>query len=257
MALILSNDKDKDTKREALEREYAATVVSIQQGLARQLKEIDQKDALDREKIYEKYYKQLDKMAADNARRREDLDRKTSAFEDKIAKQQERMQSTIASGVASAWTTAFSSMIDGSESCGKAMLKAIIGSVKSAVMAYAASAAAGAASSQASIPVIGPELAVAASALIFGLVEALVSSIPSAAGGFDVPANINPLTQLHGGEMVLPANIADPLRQQVGSEVGDIHVHIHAVDGESVRRLVQSHDFVQAIKEARRYRMGI
>ena len=34
----------------------------------------------------------------------------------------------------------------------------------------------------------------------------------SAAGGFDIPAGVNPLTQLHQREMVLPATLANPMR---------------------------------------------
>lgn len=36
--------------------------------------------------------------------------------------------------------------------------------------------------------------------------------VPSAAGGFDIPSGINPLTQLHEREMVLPAEYADAIR---------------------------------------------
>ena len=36
--------------------------------------------------------------------------------------------------------------------------------------------------------------------------------IPAAAKGFDIPFGSNPLTQLHQREMVLPADIAEPMR---------------------------------------------
>jgi hypothetical protein len=42
----------------------------------------------------------------------------------------------------------------------------------------------------------------------------------SAAGGFDIPAGVNPITQLHQREMVLPASIADPLREQLAGAGG-------------------------------------
>jgi hypothetical protein len=38
------------------------------------------------------------------------------------------------------------------------------------------------------------------------------AGLASAAGGFDIPAGVNPLTQLHAQEMVLPASIANPVR---------------------------------------------
>lgn len=45
--------------------------------------------------------------------------------------------------------------------------------------------------------------------------------IPAAAKGFDIPFGSNPLTQLHQREMVLPQDIADPLRQNLaGGRVG-------------------------------------
>jgi hypothetical protein len=73
-------------------------------------------------------------------------------------------------------------------------------------------AAAGAYSAIASIPVVGPILAPIAAAGALAAVYALGKSIFSASGGFDIPGGVNPLTQLHEKEMVLPAHIAEPLR---------------------------------------------
>ena len=51
----------------------------------------------------------------------------------------------------------------------------------------------------------------------------------SAAGGYDVPAGENPVTQLHEKEMVLPAQYADVIRGLAGNGgtagSGDIHIH--------------------------------
>jgi tape measure domain-containing protein len=97
----------------------------------------------------------------------------------------------------------------------------------------AVQAATGAAASQAPIPVIGPALAVAAAAAMMGFVMGMGSKggtsvtttrIPSASGGFDIPRGMNPLTQLHEQEMVLPASLANPLREQLaqgGGQGGD------------------------------------
>lgn len=76
------------------------------------------------------------------------------------------------------------------------------------IPAKAAEAGAGAAASQSFIPFIGPALALAAMATIFGAVMAL----KSASGGYDIPAGTNPITQLHSEEMVLPAGIANNVR---------------------------------------------
>jgi hypothetical protein len=46
----------------------------------------------------------------------------------------------------------------------------------------------------------------------FGAQMALAAESFSALQGFDIPANINPVTQLHGGEMVLPKPLADTVR---------------------------------------------
>jgi hypothetical protein len=73
----------------------------------------------------------------------------------------------------------------------------------------------------AGIPVIGPGLGAAAAALAFTAVEAY-GNLASASGGYDIGSE-NPLTQLHAREMVLPASIAQPLRQSIanGSMSGD------------------------------------
>lgn len=96
----------------------------------------------------------------------------------------------------------------------------------------AVQAASGAAASQASIPYVGPILAVAAMAAMMAAVMGLMGGggssttttttrIPSAAGGWDIPAGINPLTQLHENEMVLPAEHAQTIREMAGQPGGD------------------------------------
>ena len=101
------------------------------------------------------------------------------------------------------------------------------------VGANATQAASGAAASQAATPITGPALAAAAMGAMFALVMGLVGGgggsktsttttrIPSAAGGWDIPAGINPLTQLHENEMVLPAEHAQTIREMAGQSGGD------------------------------------
>ena len=59
----------------------------------------------------------------------------------------------------------------------------------------------------------------------------------SAAGGYDIPAGINPMTQLHAQEMVLPAKYADMIRGMAegggGGGGSGATVHIHAMDAQS------------------------
>lgn len=84
----------------------------------------------------------------------------------------------------------------------------------------AAQAATGAAASQAPIPVVGPYLALAAMGAIFAAVSAMGSKVKSARNGYDIPSGVNPMTQLHEEEMVLPKDIANPLRESLGQGGG-------------------------------------
>ena len=88
-------------------------------------------------------------------------------------------------------------------------------------------------------PLLGPA-ALPVAAGVAGAVLAEGAHIASAFGGFDIPPGVNPLTQLHAREMVLPAKHADTIRNlsDGGGVGGDIHVHVHAFDGESVERLL-------------------
>lgn len=117
-----------------------------------------------------------------------------------------------------------------------------------------AKAGAGAASSQAGIPIIGPILAMAAMAAIIGSVGGLASKVPSASGGFDIPRYSNPLTQLHEQEMVLPKDIANPLREGIagggaGMRGGDTY-NITALDARSFGQYLK--DNAGALSDAMR-----
>jgi hypothetical protein len=63
---------------------------------------------------------------------------------------------------------------------------------------------------------IGLALGAAAAAGILGL----MGKIHSAAGGFDIPSGMSPVTQLHEEEMVLPKGIANPLRKMIAGGQG-------------------------------------
>ncbi len=118
-------------------------------------------------------------------------------------------------------------------------------------------AAAGAFSAVAGIPYIGPILAPVAAVAAFTAVMAY--DVFSAEGGFDIPAGLNPVTQLHEREMVLPASIAEPLRSGLlgggagaNRQGGDIH--IHAVDAASFQRLLANNKsaLARALRDAHR-----
>lgn len=77
--------------------------------------------------------------------------------------------------------------------------------------------------------------AMAASAMAFAPVAA------SASGGFDIPSGVNPVTQLHQEEMVLPAHIANPLRDALAQgealgQGGGGTVVINATGGDFIHK---------------------
>lgn len=105
------------------------------------------------------------------------------------------------------------------------------------IMNSAAVAAAGAYAAIAAIPYVGPALAPAAAATAYGATASFAAGvIPFAEQGFDVPRDT--LAYLHKDEMVLPKELGDVVRQGGG---GDIHLHVHATDGDSVKRLFKNH----------------
>ena len=94
----------------------------------------------------------------------------------------------------------------------------------------AAKAAAAAFSAVAGIPVIGPILAVAASVAAGAEVLNLVGKVASAEGGWERVPFDNAPALLHKDEMVLPADLADGVRNMSGGGGNTYHYHIHAND---------------------------
>ena len=130
-------------------------------------------------------------------------------------------------------------------------------------------AAANAFKAMAGIPVVGPVLAVGAAAAAMSAVMGLLGggggskttttstripggggsgvSVPSAAGGFDIPAGVNPLTQLHEREMVLPQAQADAVRQMAEMGAGGTVV-INATSGDFIHK----RDLVKLLTQMKR-----
>lgn len=84
-----------------------------------------------------------------------------------------------------------------------------------AIHSDAMESAAGAYKAIVGIPYVGPVLAPAAAAAAY----AGTMAFASAEGGYDIPKGVNPVTQLHQNEMVLPSKHADVIRQ-----LSDIHL---------------------------------
>lgn len=130
--------------------------------------------------------------------------------------------------------------------------------------ANAAVAASGAAASQASIPYVGPALAVAAAAAMMAMVMGMKGSVKSARGGYSIPRGVNPMTQLHEEEMVLPKAESNVIRGLANgnrgvdggatetSQGGDqFHFHVSAIDSKGVERFFRDNgrSLVKALKE--------
>jgi hypothetical protein len=103
----------------------------------------------------------------------------------------------------------------------------------SEIATEAGKAGAGGVASMAAAPfplnLTAPAFGASMSALAMGF-----AATASAAGGFDIPAGMNPITQLHAREMVLPAQHADVIRSLAesqggaGGQGGDVHFHDYA-----------------------------
>lgn len=124
------------------------------------------------------------------------------------------------------------------------------------IMMSAWEAMAGAFKAMVSIPYIGPVLAVGAGAAAFGLVAGLAGKIKSARGGYDIPSGVNPITQLHEDEMVLPAQHANTIRElgkstfnsgmsddsEIAGQGGENAVlNIQAWDSRDIKRFMKKH----------------
>jgi hypothetical protein len=109
------------------------------------------------------------------------------------------------------------------------------------IATYAYEAAAAAFKAVAGIPVVGPYLAVGAAAAALVAVGAFASHIASAEGGYDIPAGVNPITQLHEREMVLPAKQADVIRSMAdsGGSGGGPTVNYHDHSGRLSRQQIR------------------
>lgn len=127
------------------------------------------------------------------------------------------------------------------------------------VASNAAQAGSGAAKAVAGIPVVGPMMALAAMATVFAGVMGLLSR-KSAARGYDIPKGLNPVTQLHEEEMVLPQKYANVIRGMAGGQGGEgggdtYHTTISAMDSKSFERfaLGNSHALGPALRRMARH----
>ncbi|WP_164963957.1 hypothetical protein [Rubrivivax sp. JA1026] len=123
-------------------------------------------------------------------------------------------------------------------------------------MMNATQAGTGAAAAVAPTPFVGPMMALAAMAAIFAAVSAMGRK--SAARGYDIPSGVNPMTQLHEEEMVLPAHIANPLRAALagggfgGGDQAAGGAEPMVIKARSMNDLITVHDLVKTMRKAKR-----
>lgn len=113
------------------------------------------------------------------------------------------------------------------------------------IPAEAGIAAGGAAAAVAGIPIVGPAMAAAAYAQTMAMVMSGLA-LASAAKGYDIPKGLNPVTQLHEEEMVLPQKYANVIRGMVGGQEGGgaaafaPNVQVTAMDSRDVKRALRA-----------------
>lgn len=177
-----------------------------------------------------------------------------TALNAKDAQLQVRQWQAATNAMQQGFATAFRGMIEGGQSFGTAMkdmfaqiadaaiqnaaknlatmaMQSLVGGgIRSAEIRKDAGAGAAAAyKAVVGIPYVGPFLAPAAAAVAY----AGILAFDSAEGGYDIPAGLNPVVQTHAREMILPAPVADTVRNAMengngGNSAGrGSTVHIH------------------------------
>jgi phage-related minor tail protein len=128
---------------------------------------------------------------------------------------------------------------------------------KSQITSAAATGAAKAYQAIVGIPYVGPILAPIAAGVAFAGIEAFSGMISSARGGWERVPIDGAMTELHKDEMVLPAHVANPIRDMAkngGGQGGGGQVHIHANDARSFKDMLRRNPgaLAGALKQAGR-----
>jgi phenylpyruvate tautomerase PptA (4-oxalocrotonate tautomerase family) len=225
------------------------------------------------------YQEQLEKI--EELKRRHEL--QMTQLDNQMKIESVKIWNEIGDAITGAFSTAVKGVIMGTQSIGQAFrnmgqsvllsladmaVKAVAEAIKNAIIgravakakgvseitSNAAVAASAAAASVAAIPVYGWALAPEVAATTFADTIAWTGALASAFSGFDVPVGVNPMTQLHQEEMVLPENIANPLRDAIAAgslSGGDVyHINVKAWDGKSV--IDSRRQIVAALRAAKR-----
>jgi hypothetical protein len=127
------------------------------------------------------------------------------------------------------------------------------------IMANAGVAGSAAFASTAAIPIVGPGLAPAAAAAAYEGAASFAAMPGFAVGAWNIPHDM--LTKVHAGETILNATDSENFRAARqggatggGSGEGDVHLHVNAVDSQSVARLFQDNGHILAREMKRQHR---
>lgn len=178
------------------------------------------------------------------------VDAKAFADAQDLARKKSLELQSAATGIAQSFGSAFANVIGGTQTAGQAfaamgqqVIGVIMDMVTKQILANAAGAASGAASSQSAIPIVGPALAVAAMSMMLGTVQGLLGKLPSAAGGWTIPVGLNPLVQAHGGEHIIPREIAQRYERGAPGGGGGTTINVNGnLDGVGVYRTLTRRD---------------
>jgi hypothetical protein len=260
----------------ALEREFAAQRYALhQQQLAQDLALLEQNPNYDPVKLAQiqsqiinesnQYHQQLLKI------------------DQQSAQQQISLQKQVSDLMSQSFAQAFSGILKGTESVTKGMQKMFTSIIEGVIDMFAkwvaqqitatvtqlalgkqtqasnsATAATGAGASASAIPYIGWAIAIGAMAAVFAAATGY-----KAEGGFDVPRGLNPMTQLHAQEMVLPAKYAEPLRQNLesgggaGGRGGNVNLSVSTMDARSFEKFAKRGGAVEKVlKDLHRRMVG-
>lgn len=229
----LADLRDKDAALAAAnnDKQLAAKLLSIQREADREAavaNELRAKDLLN-EKEFQ----------AELARIKKTADTETAAALG--AKRKQELEEAAQAG--EKLGAVLSSVAQGGKGAGAAVKEAALGMIESfekMALQAAIAAAMEAGSATASVPFVGPALAIGAMGAVFGAANSILHS---AEGGMDVGA-AGGLMMFHPHEMMLPAPIANPLRESIksgalsGKNAGDVHIHVG--DAHAVERMVKN-----------------
>lgn len=256
-----------EVKKQALVQQAALGKITNQEELQGEIQLENQKYAIEQKAINDKLkLAQFDQLARQKLQDQElVLEQKHTAavqkLNDKLIQDEDKQYTDFFKSLQSGFQSTIAGFLSGTTSLGNTIKSffmdignAIIGVIAqmaaewavmqlktlimgkvtatSQITANAGIAATAAMASVAAIPLYGWAMAPEVGAATFGDAMGYLATA-SAAGGFDIPGGINPVTQLHAQEMVLPAPLANAVRNMAGGGGGGGDVHIHAIDAHS------------------------